>query len=893
VNSPGLTALTSYFDCRFAVEARAAGLNPVALRDNIQMLNTRLFARRRRAFPALTGIPRSSQGRSHQASWRSNSYLLTPLISILVFLVVMSLILWTLNRHEAQQQQDTLYRNVAWAQQQIRLSMSNAQEQIAALSRDIAAGHRDESSVTEPVQQLRQTHPEIVAFNWIDASGQAHLADLSGPLVGGKLAPPDPALVATALLAGFNDAHVSRRQVYSNLVYDDLGHGYITLQTPILRDREFLGTLAAVYSIEGMLVHQLPAELSSKYKITLTDENGHELASSSSRPRLPRDAFYDLPLDPPGHGISVRVYAYPQASNFTNNTLVWLVAGLSCFVLWSLWSLWKHTRQRFEAQQALYAEAFFRRAMENSVLIGMRVLDMNGRITHVNPAFCRMTGWDESDLVGKTAPFPYWPRDNYPEMQRQLDMTLRGKAPSSGFELRVRRKDGSTFHARLYVSPLIDSGGRQTGWMSSMTDITEPRRAREELAAAHERFTTVLESLDAAVSVLAADEAELLFANRYYRHLFGIRPAGHLELAGGGFDTAQASNDTLDMVDTYAGLPAAALTETTSDTHEVYVQSIQRWFEVRRQYIQWVDGHLAQMQIATDITGRKQAQELARQQDEKLQFTSRLITMGEMASSLAHELNQPLAAISNYCSGTVALVKAGRTTPENLLPVLEKTSQQAVRAGMIIKRIREFVKRSEPKRQPAQIADIVADALGLAELETRKYRIRIVTDMRPKLPQIYVDPVLIEQVLINLVKNAAEAMHSHRPNAIDPVIRVVVRAYDDTVRVSVVDQGPGVDEAISERLFEPFYSTKSDGMGMGLNICRSIIESHRGRLWVENNVESDGIIIGCTFNISLPLAIDEDAPGAPPSSDAAHAGTGPNAPRHADVSNLQTATGDL
>ena len=112
--------------------------------------------------------------------------------------------------------------------------------------------------------------------------------------------------------------------------------------------------------------------------------------------------------------------------------------------------------------------------MENSVLIGMRVLDMHGRITHVNPAFCRMTGWDESDLVGKNAPFPYWPRDAYPEMQRQLDMTLRGKAPSSGFELRVRRKDGSFFHARLYVSPLIDSSGRQTGWMSSMTDITEP-----------------------------------------------------------------------------------------------------------------------------------------------------------------------------------------------------------------------------------------------------------------------------------------------------------------------------------------------------------------------------------------------------------------------------------
>ncbi len=301
------------------------------------------------------------------------------------------------------------------------------------------------------------------------------------------------------------------------------------------------------------------------------------------------------------------------------------------------------------------------------------------------------------------------------------------------------------------------------------------------------------------------------------------------------------------------------MTESTADAQEIYVQSIQKWFEVRRQYIQWVDGHLAQMQIATDITTRKQAQELSRQQDEKLQFTSRLMTMGEMASSLAHELNQPLAAINNYCSGTVALVKSGRTTPDNLLPVLEKTAQQAVRAGMIIKRIREFVKRSEPKRQATRVADIVADAVGLAEIEVRKRRIRIVTDVRSRLPVIYVDPVLIEQVLVNLLKNGAEAMAEARPNAVDPVIRVVVRLESGFVCISVVDQGPGVDEATAERLFEPFYSTKSDGMGMGLNICRSIIESHRGRLWVVNNVESDGHITGATFHCSLPIG-EPDGP---------------------------------
>src|SRR6202012_1161501 len=179
---------------------------------------------------------------------------------------------------------------------------------------------------------------------------------------------------------------------------------------------------------------------------------------------------------------------------------------------------------------------------------------------------------------------------------------------------------------------------------------------------------------------------------------------------------------------------------------------------------------------------------------------------------------------------------------------------------MIIKRIREFVKRSEPKRRAPRGADIVADAVGLAEIEARKRRIRIVTDMRARLPIIYVDPVLIEQVLVNLLKNAAEAMHEHKPDAIDAVIRVLVRIENGMVAISVVDQGPGVDEATAERLFEPFYSTKSDGMGMGLNICRSIIESHRGRLWVENNITADGSILGCTFHFCLPLSVDPEAP---------------------------------
>ena len=137
------------------------------------------------------------------------------------------------------------------------------------------------------------------------------------------------------------------------------------------------------------------------------------------------------------------------------------------------------------------------------------------------------------------------------------------------------------------------------------------------------------------------------------------------------------------------------------------------------------------------------------------------LTLTEMASSLAHELNQPLAAINNYCMGAVGRLKSGRSTAEELIPVLEKTSAQAVRAGTIIQRIRGFVKRSQPQRRESDLRDIVADAVGLAELEATRRGITILTRLPAELPHLYVDPVLIEQVLVNLLKNAAEAMAAH------------------------------------------------------------------------------------------------------------------------------------
>jgi PAS domain S-box-containing protein len=386
------------------------------------------------------------------------------------------------------------------------------------------------------------------------------------------------------------------------------------------------------------------------------------------------------------------------------------------------------------------------------MLTGMRALDMQGRITYVNAAFCQMTGWSEAELVGRTPPFPYWPDADREQLAARLDDELHGRTLPGGFQVRVKRKDGSLFDARLYVSPLVDAKGHQTGWMTSMTDITEPNRVREQLSASYERFTTVLEALDASVSVAPLGSEELLFANKLYRLWFGVQTAGHLQMvAQAGVPEHPRNDESLDDVDSLVGLPTGTLTSAQSENAEIFVPELGKWLEVRSRYLNWVDGRLAQMVIATDITPRRHAEEQAAAQFERAHSASRLITMGEMASSVAHELNQPLTAINNYCNGLVSRIKGKQITEEDLLAALDKTARQAQRAGQIIQRIRSFVKRSEPNRSLSDITMMVTEAVELAEIELRRRNVRLSHYVAARLPKLMVDPILIEQVLVNLL----------------------------------------------------------------------------------------------------------------------------------------------
>ncbi|HZY18689.1 MAG TPA: PAS domain S-box protein [Ramlibacter sp.] len=803
-----------------------------------------------------------------QTPGRQDRYaMLAPLAAVLLFLAAIISAFWYLRLEEMEREQEAVRRDVEYAQQRLRLRLLERQEQLMLMARDVSNRDVDRDDFVSRAETLVTQYPELQSLSWIDERRRIRAA-YAGP----SLAVQQQRLAGEILRRGETESTFSLVRDLQQPVYSQPAGGVepvplLQLHVPLTSQAKFAGVILGEYSIDSLLRYGVPSEVSARYAVSLLDGKGRLLAGQAlpSRPasRLlawvtPQANEYEVPVSPVGNGLVLRAQAYRTSLGVVGSGLFWLVGTLSAMTAWMLIGNWRHTRRRIKAQQALVAETNFRRAMENSMLTGMRALDMHGRITYVNPAFCQMTGWSEGELVGRTAPFPYWPEADLEQLTARLDDELSGRTSPAGFQVRVKRKDGSLFDARMYVSPLIDPKGHQTGWMTSITDITEPNRIREQLSASYERFTTVLEALDASVSVAPLGSEELLFANKLYRLWFGQHTGGHLQLvAQAGVPQQPRTDESLDEVDSFVGLPTGQLTTAQTENAEIFVPELGKWLEVRSRYLNWVDGRLAQMVIATDITPRRHAEEQAAAQAERAQSASRLITMGEMASSVAHELNQPLTAINNYCNGMVSRIRAGQINQDDLLLALDKTARQAQRAGQIIQRIRSFVRRSEPNRTLSDVATMVGEAVELAEIELRRRNVRLSHYVAARLPKLMVDPILIEQVLVNLLKNAAESIDLARRATPQRSVelRAVPRQVENqaVVEFSVQDTGQGLAPEVLERLYEAFFSTKAEGMGIGLNLCRSIVESHQGRMQAEN-IYNGADVAGCRFSFWIPVS---------------------------------------
>jgi PAS domain S-box-containing protein len=790
---------------------------------------------------------------------------MAPLVSVLLFLAVISSASWYLRSEESQREADSLRRDTEIAQQKIRLRFIENEERLAHLAQDLSARATPRAAFIVRASELLRERPEISQLWWLAADGSSIATLAANASQDGD----DPQATTAAKTnpdfqrGAFNSARNTLTATYSKPFVNSSAAQVFQVHVPLVTHKNFLGMLVAQYSTDNLIRYLVASDISNRHTISLMGVGGQLLASTvvpvPGKKETRTDIVYEVQVLPSSSWLILRGEARRTSADLIGNTLFWMVVALSALTVWMLFSTWRHLRSQSEMQRALISEANFRRAMENSMLTGMRAMDMAGRITYVNPAFCLMTGYSESELIGLLPPFPYWLPDRVEESHRLLQQELKGLTPAGGFEVKVLHKSGELFDARMYVSPLVDPKGVQTGWMTSMTNITESKRIRDQLSASHERFTTVLEGLDASVSVLSVQQGELLFANRSYRLWFGADALGHALLAGDDINAMPMSAGE-DSVEDLGGLPTQELTESGSDPHEIHIEPLNKWFDVRARYLQWTDGRLAQMLIATDVTARRNAETLAANQAEKAQVTSRLVTMGEMASSVAHELNQPLTAITNYCNGMASRVKSESIEKDDLITALEKTSKQAQRAGQIIRRIRAFVKRSEPQRQATQARAMVEEVVELASIELSRRKVVVHFYVASRLPLLWVDPILIEQVLLNLLKNAAEAIDSAGLPAARRVInlRVVPRQTADdglVIEFSVTDMGPGIRPEVLARLYEAFFSTKPEGLGIGLSLCRSIIESHRGRIRAEN-LYTDQEVSGCSFVFTLPFEID-------------------------------------
>ncbi|MFP5512276.1 MAG: PAS domain S-box protein [Alphaproteobacteria bacterium] len=665
-----------------------------------------------------------------------------PLVAMALVVVLLGAFLWLLQRNERDEEALALIKDALWVEQNLHFQLASDEDKLERLAETLGRTEVDLRQFAAMARLVVNTNPAIERVLWLDAQGRTMLAEPPLPQDGtpGADGPPDDSLTRHDAM---RIARSSGLRAYGAPYRIDLTDRGFDVAFPLFRDGVFVGALVGVFSFEAMLTHHVPWWFAQRYQLEVIDVTGAVLgaksrmvvpgsmAGSGTGPAPDPARSHVIPFDPPGHGLALVATAYPSESNLTRTVLVAAIFALTGSALWSLWSLRRHIAGRLRAEEALREEHAFRKAMEDSLTVGMRARDLEGRITYVNPAFCRMVGLEAEELVGRGPPMPYWLPEEIDRAEAALQDVLAGRAPETGLEMRFRRANGERFDALIYEAPLIDANGRQTGWMGSVLDITE----------------------------------------------------------------------------------------------------------------------------------RKHAEELARQQQERLQQTSRLITMGEMASTLAHELNQPLSAIASYCTGCLNRLRSGRFDTDEVAAALEKLAAQAKRAGQVVRRIHDFVRKRDPNVAPCSLARVLEDCVGLTGADAARLGVRVELDAPADLPPVTGDRILLQQVVLNLMRNGIEAMA--RTPRDDRRLTVTVRregrtdgAGDGVLLTEIRDRGCGVAPDVAERVFSPFFTTKREGMGMGLNICRSIVEHHRGRLWFEP-VAADGgpdeTSAGTRFLFTLPV----------------------------------------
>ena len=644
---------------------------------------------------------------------------LLPIVLVLLFLAILIWLPWQAQRMEANERQEQLIADTLWVEQALQFQFTRNQENLSLIGQEFINKPGEATTLNERLRLFATSNHEIQQLALFDKHQQLIVGTLSAlneqnqreTLRQSYLQLPELQLQSSK-------SQCLRTTAQSNITKDSM-----ICRFPILLNGEVAGNLFATYRLQTLLDETVPWWFAQENEITLLDADEKVIAKRTAGGPGKNVYTHNRALELPQLSFTLHTNSIKTEPKLLSNLLVLSVVLLSLGLVWSLIALWRDINRRLRAEGALRKEAAFRAAMENSLVTGLRARDMEGRLTYVNPSFCNMIGVPAEELVGRLPPMPYWAPEVKEEYEQRFAQILTGTVQPEAYETIYQRANGERFPVLIHESPLVDEHGKQTGWMSSILDGSELKRAEE----------------------------------------------------------------------------------------------------------------------------------LSRQHEEKLHANARLATMGEMASMLAHELNQPLAAISSYTTGALNLLEQQGSDPSLLHAALEKARAQAQRAGQVIKSVHEFVRKRETARVPLQLEELLHSVMPLVELQAHSAHIHVQLDIEARLPTVLADKVLLEQVVLNLTRNAIEAMQNtpFEQRQLQIIARQIpgeASGFDTTprVQIQIIDRGHGISQEIAESLFSPFFSTKSSGMGMGLNICRTAIEFHGGNLSHRANPQG-----GTIFEFSL------------------------------------------
>ena len=495
---------------------------------------------------------------------------------------------------------------------------------------------------------------------------------------------------------------------------------------PIMAAGRLVGYTVATYALYELLAELVNKQLARGQSLSFTEPDGTRLALFGVPTPGNRIFVARQLLDLPGNTLVLRLESRIGLPALFPNVLTALVTAMSLALLAVLFLLARDTRRRMKVENELSEALAFRKAMEDSVLTGLRARDLTGRITYVNPAFCQMVGIPAQKLLNQSFPSPYWPPELAHTYQQRQTIRLAGSnLPREGHESLFMRPDGTRFPVLIMEAPLINAVGKHTGWMSAILDVSEQRRTEE----------------------------------------------------------------------------------------------------------------------------------LTRASQDRLQATARLAMMGEMASLLSHELNQPLAAISSYAVGSLNLLNDNSSPhtvlAEDLQLAIGRIAEQAERAGRVIKSVHDFVRRRDQAREAVTPRALLDAVMPLVSLQARKLSVTVVMDVDVNAGSVLCDRTMVEQVLLNLARNGMQAMQAlgmSKARVLTLRVRPAAsNAASAWVEFAVIDQGEGISPEVASQLFTPFFTTKDEGMGLGLSLCRTVIEQHGGFLGFEQATPQ-----GTIFSFTLP-----------------------------------------